>query len=51
MVIPVKVGQRETPHERNPSYYNGRGQRVSRRSSDDVWPLRRANGKTWSEEK
>jgi hypothetical protein len=32
------------------SYVDSLGRRVLRRSSDSVWPLRRANGDTWAEE-
>jgi hypothetical protein len=30
------------------SFYNGSGTRVARTSSDDCWPLRRADGTTWA---
>ena len=31
------------------SFYNRDGVRVGRTSSDDCWPLRRADGTTWAD--
>lgn len=31
------------------SFYSGDGARVGRTSSDDCWPLRRADGTTWAD--
>lgn len=42
---------RETQTPCKQSFYSGNGSRVGRTSSDDCWPLRRADGSRWSDPK